>query len=198
MKTKAAKVFLILSIVLSIAVVVLTVVLIFFNPNKVVPNKDKFELDKEPYEMIPEKWVGDGLFCVDRSFHTSLRIHHPSDDEAIPDIILDYVHEYEFENENLYCYSEDGYAVVYAESNLCKVFITPPQDLTIDGITYRVTDDYSIDKISPDEYPENKNVIYLDSFDEFTPYEQKMLRSLVRKKEKTDEGVDVINSALGL
>ena len=180
MKTKTEKILLVICAVMFVLTVVLVAVLLFFNPNKIVANKDKFELDREKYGSFELDSVGEGLFCIDNMrYYPALEIRHPSKGKGEYDIILDYVHKYKFENENLYCYAEDGYAVVYPESNLCKVFVTPPKDMTLDGVIYRASEEeYKISEIIPSEFPENKFVIYLDSFDEFTPYEQKMLKSL--------------------
>lgn len=178
---KAAKTFLILSIVLTIAVAALTVVLVFFNPNKVVPNKDKFKV-RENHDWVATTAIGEGMFVIDNGrYYPALEICPDSPLQTEDQIILDYVHEYEFENENLYCYAEDGYAVVYPESNLCKVLITAPADLSLDGITDSgrlESENYRISKVSADKLPESKFVIYLDSYDEFTEYEQKILGEL--------------------
>lgn len=181
MKTKTEKKLVFLSIILAVTAAALFFVLLFTNHNTVIPNKDKFSLDKENYASIGLTSVGNGLFCIDHlRYYPALEIRHASDGKGAYEIVLDYVHEYKFENEILYCYAEDGYAIVYPESNLCKVLVTPPENLSLDGIrSGRIeSNNYCINKISRDDFHENKLVVYLDSFDEFTEYEQKMLKSL--------------------
>ena len=89
--------------------------------------------------------------------------------------IMSNAREYIFENEALYFYSNDGYVIVYPENNLCKVYLFPEQD--------------SVSKIvaSP-EYPKNKLIVYLDSFDEYTEYEKTALNNLVYKYYYEQEG----------
>ena len=76
--------------------------------------------------------------------------------------------EYTLENGTLYFYSEDGYAIVYPKSNLCKTYFLSQQNKTPTIVTSA-------------EYPRNKLIVYLDSFEEYTEYEQKMLNNLVEK-----------------
>jgi hypothetical protein len=154
--------------------------LIFFNPNEVVPNREKFTV-RENHDWLATTAIGEGMFVIDNlRYYPALEICPDSPFRSDYQIILDYIHDYIFENEILYCYAEDGYAVVYPESNLCKVFITAPTNLSLDGITSGrlESEDYRISKVSVDKLPECKFVIYLDSFDEFTEYEQNMLKSL--------------------
>ena len=73
--------------------------------------------------------------------------------------------EYTLENGTLYFYSDDGYAIVYPKSNLCKIYLLPQQNKTPAIVT-------------SEEYPRNKLIVYLDSFDEYTEFEQKMLNNL--------------------
>ena len=75
--------------------------------------------------------------------------------------------DFEFENSNLYFYAEDGFAVVYPESNLCKLFI-PDAERRTETINSN---------------PENKLIVYLDSFEKYTEYEQEMLNKLTEKYE---------------
>ena len=180
MKTKTEKRLFIVCIILTVTTIVLAITLIFFNPNEVVPNKDKFKV-RENHDWFATTAIGEGMFVIDNlRYYPALEICPDSPLRTDYQIILDYVHEYKSENENLYCYAEDGYAVVYPESNLCKVLITAPTDLSLDGIkSGRLeSENYCISKVSVDRLPEAKFVIYLDSFDEFTEYEQKMLKSL--------------------
>ncbi len=89
--------------------------------------------DKESYTLNEEKYgnhygrdyrghVGDGKF---------LMMHGNGVDESLmaenPDslhVILSHEYNHKFVGHDLYFYSADGYAVVYAKSNLCKVLIT--------------------------------------------------------------------------
>ncbi len=85
--------------------------------------------------------------------------------------------EYSFENDALYFYSDDGFVIVYPENNMCKVYLLPEQN--------------SVSKITASpEYPKNKLIVYLDSFDEYTNHEKAVLNELVNKhhdKQKRSE-----------
>ena len=181
MKTKAEKNLLIICVVLTVTTIVLALTLIFFNPKEVVPNKDKF-IAKEDDGFLPlNKSVGDGLFSIGYdSLKPYLRINYMND--ASHETILSCLTNFDFENEILYCYAEDGYAIVYPESNLCKAFITPPSNPEYEGLHWSFLRDeknnYCIPRLSQDKHLENKFVVYLNSFDEFTEYEQKMLKAL--------------------
>ncbi len=186
MKTKREKLLfglciVLLCIVLTVMSISVALILVFANSNKIVPNKDKFTV-REHHDWLALTAVGNGLFSIDNfRYYPALEITYDPADRTTSERIIDYIINYKFENANLYCYAEDGYAVVYAESNLCKVFITPPTDLTLDGLTTGgrlSSDDYRISELPRDEHPENKFIIYLDSFDEFSEYEQKILKSL--------------------
>ena len=181
MKTKTEKRLLIICVILTVATIVLALTLIFFNPNEVVPNKDKFTAKEDNWFLPLNKSVGDGLFSIGYdSLEPYLRINYMND--ASNETILSCVINFDFENEILYCYAEDGYAIVYPESNLCKAFITPPSNPEYEGLHWYFLRDeknnYCIPKLLLDKHPENKFVVYLDTFDEFTEYEQKMLKSL--------------------
>ena len=94
--------------------------------------------------------------------------------------ILSFEYRHKYDDHDLYFYSADGYAVVYAKSNLCKVLITDlPEELATEDLikfsSRTAENNYRIAKLAGDEF---KSIIYLDSFDEFTEYEQKMLKSL--------------------
>ena len=43
-----------------------------------------------------------------------------------------------------------------------------------------------------EEYPSNKLIVYLDSFDEYTEYEQKMLNSIVEKSEIKQKRIEAV------
>lgn len=181
MKTKTEKILLIICIILAVTTMVLAITLIFFNPNEVVPNKDKFIAKEDDWFLPLNKSVGDGLFSIGYdSIRPYLRINYMND--ASHETILSCVKNTAFENEILYCHAEDGYAIVYPESNLCKAFITPPSNPKFEALHWRYSRDeknnYCIPRLSPDKHLENKFVVYLDSFDEFTEYEQKMLKAL--------------------
>lgn len=176
---------------LIIFIIVITIVLgCFLQCGNIVPNSDKFVYDLEKYRKpILEDFtpIGDGSYCIDNlRYYLALERRYPRNDPDHYDIILDYIYEYKFENEILYCYSADGYAIIYPESNICKVLITLPDPrMEHDYKASRVEeDDYRISKVSVEKYPENKLIVYLDSFDEYTAYEQKMLNALVEKYNK--------------
>ena len=74
---------------------------------------------------------------------------------------------------------------MYAQSNVCKVFLTAPPIESIDAESWGRDEEnnYMIDKLTGEKY---KLIIYLDSFDEYTPYEQNILKTL--KKPKNPKG----------
>lgn len=181
MKTKKEKILFSLCVVLTVISITLALILFFAKPNNIVPNEDKFTANDDGWFFPLNKSVGDGLFSIGYdSLVPYLIINHKND--ASHETILSCVTNFAFENEILYCYAEDGYAIVYPESNLCKAFITPPKNPEREGLHLEFlrneTNHYCIPKLSLDKHPENKSVVYLDSFDEFTEYEQKMLKSL--------------------
>ena len=181
MKTKTEKRLLIICVILAVATIVLALTLIFFNPNEVVPNKEKFTAKQDDWFLPLNKNVGDGMFSIGYdSLKPYLRINYMND--ASNETILSCVIDFTFENEILYCYAEDGYAIVYPESNLCKVFITPPSNPDYEGLHWSFLrnekNNFCIPRLYPDKKLENKYVIYLEVFDEFTEYEQKILKSL--------------------
>ena len=180
MKTKSGKKLLITCIVLTATTIVLALSLVFYNPNKVIPNKDKFTLNRDTYDWITQTPIGNAQYCIDNlRYEPALIIRHPSVGPGTYEILLDYMLKHKVENEIFYCYADDGFAVVYPESNLCKVFITPPTRYLDDASFSRIeSNEYRVRKVEADDFPENKLVVYLDSFDEFTEYEQKMLKSL--------------------
>lgn len=153
---------------------------------------------EESYTLNEEKYgnhygrdygghVGDGKF---------LMMHGMGGDELMiaedPDslnVILSFEYKHKFDGHDLYFYSADGYAVVYAKSNLCKVFITDfPEELITEDLlkfsTRKAEDNYRIGKLIGEEY---KCIIYIDSFDEFTEYEQKILKELKEAQDKEDK-----------
>lgn len=192
--SKFEKTLLALVVAFSIIIIVLLIVLsnmfIYYNFNKFIPTIDKFasSIDKFVPEIkqidFARHYIGDGLFCIDGfRHHPALVITHGQTDVYEFGEILEGVIQFEFENEICYCYAEDGYAVVYPKSNLCKAFIISPSEALVEHFhcPRDEQNDYRIYKLSPDDHPENKYVVYLDSFDEFTEYEQKMLKELVRE-----------------
>ena len=131
--------------------------------------------------------VGDGKF---------LMMHIAGVDQLLiaedPDslhTILDFEYKHKFDGHDLYFYSADGYAVVYAKSNLCKVLITdfPKELVTEYDVKYsirREENNYRISELVGEQY---KSIIYLDSFDEYTEYEQKILKELKEKVDTEDK-----------
>lgn len=84
----------------------------------------------------------------------------------------------------LYFGAEEGYAVIYPENNLCKLYILPEEYGEI-----RI--------VVSEEYPLNELVVYLDSFEEYTEYEQKMLNKLIEKYENRQRRKEMFNSFFG-
>lgn len=104
-------------------------------------------------------------------------------------VILTREYKHKFDGNDLYFYSADGYAVVYAKSNLCKVFITDPPLEEVTGEDPKISgrspeNNYRISELVGDEF---KCIVYLDSFNEFTDYEQKILKELKEKQDIEDK-----------
>lgn len=161
MKTKTEKILLIVCIILAITTIVTTINLWSVS---FVPNKEKFELNHKEFGPFYGKdevaIVGEGMYRVGYYQNRYLLYLRHSINYLLRDGI-----DFEFENSNLYLYAKDGFAVVYPESNLCKLFI-PDTETKIETINSN---------------PENKLIVYLDSFEEYTEYEQKMLNKLIEK-----------------
>ena len=161
--------------------------------------------DDESYTLNEEKYgnhigrdyggrVGDGKF---------LMMHCAGVDELLmaenPDslhVILSHEYNHKYDGHDLYFYSADGYAVVYAKSNLCKVLITDcPEELVdeydLRDLIRRKENNYRIGKLE-----EFNCIVYIDSFDEFTEYEQAILNDLKEKKNREDKVPDVLNEVL--
>ena len=122
--------------------------------------------------------VGDGKFLMMRFGDDDVLLIAENPDSLHTILTHEYKHKYD--GHDLYFYSADGYAVVYAKSNLCKVFITDfPEELVSEyDMKHSIRteeNNYRINELIGDEF---KCIIYLDSFDEFTEYEQKMLKEL--------------------
>ncbi len=159
MKTKTEKILLTVCLLLVIITIITAIKLWSVS---FIPNKDKFELNYEEYGPFYGKdeaaIVGEGMYRV--SYHQSkysLYLRH-----SVGYLLYNGI-DFKFENSNLYFYAEDGFAVVYPESNLCKLFI-PDAVIRTETINSN---------------PENKLIVYLDSFDEFTKHEQEMLNGVI-------------------
>lgn len=140
--------------------------------------------------------VGNGKFLMMR-FADDKQLLIAEDPDSLH-TILTHEYKHKFDGHDLYFYSADGYAVVYAKSNLCKVFITDfPEELVTEyDLQYSIRkeeNNYRIDKLVGEEYD---CIIYLDSFDEFTDYEQKILKELKEAVDKEDEFNDYVNKVL--
>lgn len=175
--------------------IICAVVLVFC-----LPKGESYTLNEEKYGNHYGRdyggHVGDGKF---------LMMHIDGVDQLMiaedPDslhTILDFEYKHKFDGHDLYFYSADGYAVVYAKSNLCKVFITdfPKELVTEYDVKYSIRkeeNNYRISELVGEEY---KCIIYLDSFDEFTEYEQKILKELKGKHDIEDGVGEFLVSAL--
>ncbi len=190
MKTKREELLLAICIILT----VVTVALLWnFISNL---NDETYELNEELYGNHYGRdyggHVGDGKF---------LMMHIAGVDQLMiaedPDslhTILDFEYKHKFDGNDLYFYSADGYAVVYAKSNLCKVFITDfPEELITEDVlnfsTRKEENNYRIDELVGEKF---KCIIYLDSFDEFTDYEQKILKELKANQDNEDKIHEVV------
>ena len=87
--------------------------------------------------------------------------------------ILEKIEGYKVKKDKLYIVSKEGYAVI-DKNNLCKVFITVPDEDFVNG--------YSIDEQGNKEYYtryiENTHIQYLSKFDKYTDEEQEMFNKL--------------------
>ena len=136
--------------------------------------------------------VGDGKFFMMRFADVDELLIAKSPDSF--GVILTHEYKHKFDGNDLYFYSADGYAVVYAKSNLCKVLITDfPTELVTENelefSTRKEENNYRIDELVGDEF---KCIIYLDSFDEFTDYEQKILKELKETQDTEDKVREVL------
>lgn len=143
---------------------------------------EKFPLNEEKYGNHEGRdyicRVGDGKFIM---MHIAgadhLCVNYNKDFFST---ILECEYKHKFDDDDLFVYAADGYAAVYAKSNLCKVFLTDPPLEEVTGENPKIEgrspeNNYRITELVGEEYG---NIIYLNSFDEFTEYEQKMLKSL--------------------
>lgn len=140
--------------------------------------------------------VGDGKFFMMRFDDDDLLLVAESPDSFR--VILTREYNHKFDGNDLYFYSADGYAVVYAKSNLCKVFITDfPEELVTEydlkHSIRREENNYRISELVGEEF---KCIIYLDSFDEFTDYEQRILKELKETQDKEDKVYEFLNDLI--
>ena len=147
-----------------------------------VPNSKKF---KDTHSDFLEDFVniGDGTYCYQMLFSMGLFM---TADDGWCEVLLEKI-SHKFENQIFYGYFKDGFAIVYPESNLCKVLrVSRPDYYEGRSFDYDTCEDgsYIIKKAEPEDESKKKFIIYLDSFDEYTEYVQKMLNSLVEKSKK--------------
>lgn len=161
---------------------------------------EKFPLNEEkygnPYGRDYICHVGDGKFSMMHIAGKDCLLVNEVD--SFSSGVLDNVYKYKFDDDDLFVYAADGYAVVYAKSNLCKVFITDPPLEEVTGEDPKITgrspeNNYRIRELVGDEF---KCIVYLDSFDEFTDYEQKILNDLKEKQDTEDEVHDALTVVL--
>ena len=159
-----------------IAILIIIVILGAVSLCLLFPGK-KYELN-EAYGPFYGKdhvaYVGDGMYEIVH-FNRKDHLHSRYADTLI---LLDST-GYKFKDGVLYFCSEEGYAVVYPENNLCKMLIFPEEYGEI-----RI--------VVSEEYPLNELVVYLDSFEEYTEYEQKMLNKInetYKKRQKFKENI---------
>lgn len=154
MKTKTEKILIAICILLAVILFLVLCAFAWHEGKEIYPKNTELYGDHTGRDFRGS--VGYGKFFM---VHVADRDHllvSTSPDSS--NFVLSYEYNHIFDDNDLYYYAESGYAVVYAKSNLCKVLLNDP-----------------IDKLEGDEY---RCIVYLDSFDEFTPYEQKMLKSL--------------------
>lgn len=153
--------------------------------------KYKYTLDEEkygnPYGRDYICHVGDGKYVMMYTSGVDSLIVNTS--RGLGSFVLHGEYQHKFDDDDLFFYGADGYAVVYAKSNLCKVYITDPPLELVTGddpiISGRLPENnYRIGELVGEKF---ECIIYIDSFDEFTEYEQKMLKELIEKKERKDK-----------
>ena len=162
---------------------------IYINTN--VPNSKKFTKTLPHWLDVIESVtnIGDGTFFYHQLIYPyDLRIRDTENKHGLygEDILSEKI-SHKFENQIFYGYFKDGFAIVYPESNLCKVLrVSRPDYYEGRSVDYYTCEDgsYIIKKAEPEDESKKKFIIYLDSFDEYTEYEQKMLNSLVEKSKK--------------
>ena len=162
---------------------------IYINTN--VPNSKKFTKTLPHWLDVIESVtnIGDGTFFYHQLIYPyDLRIRDTENKHGLygEDILSEKI-SHKFENQIFYGYFKDGFAIVYPESNLCKVLrVARPDYYEGRSVDYDTCEDgsYIIRKAEPEDESKKKFIIYLDSFDEYTEYEQKMLNSLVEKSKK--------------
>ena len=162
---------------------------IYINTN--VPNSKKFTKTLPHWLDVIESVtnIGDGTFFYHQLIYPyDLRIRDTENKHGLygEDILSEKI-SHKFENQIFYGYFKDGFAIVYPESNLCKVLrVSRPDYYEGRSFDYDTCEDgsYIIKKAEPEDESKKKFIIYLDSFDEYTEYEQKMLNSLVEKSKK--------------
>ena len=114
-------------IFLSVALVVVLSCLIF---NSFHGDNHNFEVNEELYGNHYGRdymgSVGDGKFMIMRfAGKNALLINNSPDDY---DFVLCNELFHKYDGDDLFFYSEEGIAVVYAKSNLCKVWLAEPPD----------------------------------------------------------------------
>lgn len=183
MKTTLEKVLLGICVCLTAGCVILAGFCLHLNSAYVVPNSRKF--DKAPLDWIEGITnIGDGNFFYHHFVKPyNLRIRDLTQSQGLyGDIILYGELAHKFENEIFYGYFQDGYAIVYPESNLCKVLRVSRSDYPEGrSVDYEENPDgsYTVKKVEIESGLQKHLIVYIDSFEEFTPYEQKMLKELV-------------------
>ena len=95
------------------------------------------------------------------------------DGDSSFDVLIDYVFETFVENNVSYYYGKNGLAIIYPESDICKLYIFNEEDREDSKIHFARKDRSSY-----------KHLVVLDSFDEFTPYERKILINVLSDIEK--------------
>ncbi len=166
-----------------ILTIVLLLLLLFafviFNFNKPIYNLEyNFSDGKDAIGYVGngkfQMWHINGIDCL--TVEKAFKLDHPENTIYLSRRVLEeeYTHNFDYYG-NLYYYSADGYAVIYAENNLCKVFLT----------------DQTTEKI------QEKNLVYLNTFDEFTEHEQKQLNKLKKRVNIENAVHDFIGKLFG-
>lgn len=72
-----------------------------------------------------------------------------------------------------YIKSDEGYAIVDIESEISRVFVTVPQN---EFVKYSGSVDENGEKIYRSRFIEDRHIVYLDSFEDFSENEKQILR----------------------
>ena len=147
-----------------------------------------YELDKEEAERIRKAENGepvrgkDTVLIWENMYDISRHMGENSLSISTKEVqgeIIDKIIKYKYADDKLFVFSEEGYAVI-DKDNLCRVFITVPEDEFVNG--------YSEDKEGNRKYfsrkIESKHIIYLTDYNSYTEEERKVFEKIKKHTQK--------------